>query len=238
MLDRLRRFFGGAAAEHPSVSEEPFGGHYEEWRNKRIKAIIDHYGPDFFRNKRVLEVGCGYGDIGAAIAARGAIVTCSDARQEHLDVVKQRHPSVEVLKADMDSARPISGKWDVLIHMGLLYHLGNPETALIDACSLTDYLVLETEVCDSDDAHFLVRLTDLENAGVSGAYDQAFNIVGARPSAAFVERVITSCGMTFDRQWSSSCNSSFHEYDWTPKNDGSWRHGLRRMWFAKRSIGV
>ena len=28
-----------------------FDGHYDEWRLKRIRAIVEHYGAEWFRGK-------------------------------------------------------------------------------------------------------------------------------------------------------------------------------------------
>lgn len=42
-----------------------FDPSYEEWRLHRIAKILEIYGIDYFRGKRVVEVGAGHGDIGA-----------------------------------------------------------------------------------------------------------------------------------------------------------------------------
>ena len=46
-----------------------FEGHYDLWRDKRVTKIISHYGPLFFKNKKVLELGAGYGHIGNYLSA-------------------------------------------------------------------------------------------------------------------------------------------------------------------------
>jgi SAM-dependent methyltransferase len=201
-----------------------FEDHYSDWRRKRIAAIADHYGPGFFNGKTVLEVGCGYGDIGAAFAAFGATVTCSDARDEHLQEAARRHPEVRVVAADLDGPWPFP-RHDVLLHLGLLYHLADPEQAIRQALDAADHLVLETEVCDSSDP-IVSRST------VEVGYDQAFNNHGCRPSPAFVERLLTESGRPFIRIEDDRCNTDYHRYDWPIKETGEFGHGLRRMWFV------
>lgn len=204
---------------------DAFADHYVEWRQRRIEAIVQHYGPDFFAGKRVLELGCGYGDLGAAFAQLGAQVTCSDARPEHLEVVRKRYPQVKTVAADLDREWPFEGGWDLVLHLGLLYHLRAPEPSIRWACAATRHLVLETEVCDSLDTRLILRTQE-------SGYDQAFNGCGCRPSTGCIETILRECGASFERLGDASCNSGMHVYDWTELNTGAWRHGLRRLWFV------
>ena len=63
---------------------EMFDNHYIDWRKKRFDFIINYYGKDYFNNKTILELGSGYGDLGAMFIDYGAKVTSVDARQEHI----------------------------------------------------------------------------------------------------------------------------------------------------------
>jgi SAM-dependent methyltransferase len=212
--------------ESPNIAD-PFLNHYVEWRDKRIKAITEHYGVDWFRGKKLLEVGCGYGDIGASFATLGAEVTCSDGRAEHLAVVRQRYPKVRALLADIDGHWPFTEKYDMIIHLGVLYHLKDHEVPLRQACAAAPHLVLETEVCDSDDPYKVIHV--VENSNV---YDQALHSRGCRPSGANIERILADCGMGFERLDNDSCNAGYHRYDWPVRHTGAYENGLRRLWFA------
>lgn len=57
-----------------------FQNHYEYWRAKRIVAIVEHYGENFFKGKKILELGCGYGDIGKVLISIGAEVIFCEGR--------------------------------------------------------------------------------------------------------------------------------------------------------------
>lgn len=206
--------------------EKHFSGHYIGWRAKRLAAILSHYGPSFFFNKKVLEVGCGYGDIGAVFAQLGASVTCSDARRRYLDVVRERHPEINVVQANLDEEWPFEHQ-DLVVHMGVLYHLSHYIEPLQRVCRGCDFMVLETEVCDSDDPSFVVQTKEK-------GYDQAISGTGTRPSADAIERVLDSCGMKYERITDARCNFELHRYDWQVTNSGAWQHGLRRFWFVER----
>lgn len=205
-----------------------FQEHYQHWRSQRTSAIISHYGPLWFKGKRVLELGCGHGDIGSIFSLLGADVTFSDARSEHLDTLRQRYPFSNTVLANCENEWPFEGRFDLILHLGLLYHLKDFEFSLNKSLDFGGNVVLETEVCDSNDPN-QVSFVKEDDAG----YDQSFGGVGSRPSPAYLERVFHDRNASFERLTDASCNSSFHCYDWRITNSGEWRHGLRRLWFIR-----
>jgi len=206
-----------------------FKEHYVKWRDQRIRCIVDHYGKDFFKGKKLLELGCGYGDIGAYFAKLGAKVTCLDARQEHLEVLKRRYPFLKAVQADLDNEWPFKkDEFDIILHLGTLYHLQYVDRPLVDVCQSTKHLVLETEVCDSDDPEMIIYTKER-------GYDQAFNKTGIRPSGAYIEKILKICGMKFKRLKTSNYDTEDHKYNWEIRNTGKWQHGLRRLYFAYKS---
>jgi hypothetical protein len=203
-----------------------FSGHYVKWRAKRISAILDHYGSSFFFDKSLLEVGAGYGDIGNVFSQLGANVTCSDARTEHLQVIRGKYPHIKCVTADLEDNWHL-GHHQIIIHMGVLYHLKDYKEPLKQACKNCDHLVLETEVVDSSDPKFVLKADEY-------GYDQAFGGHGIRPTAEAIEEILLESGMTFSRITDDRCNWDFHTYDWVVKNTKTLKHGQRRFWFAKK----
>ena len=122
------------------AKSEWFEDHYPDWRRKRVVAIAEHYGPTFFKGKSLLEVGCGFGSIGAEFAAMGAQVTCSDARAGHLEEAQRRHPEVSTVVADLDQPWQFTHH-DILLHLGVLYHLADPGKGVRDALQAADHIV-------------------------------------------------------------------------------------------------
>ena len=206
--------------------DQRFTVHYVEWRRRRVDAIRAHYGDQFFDGKTVLELGCGYGDIGATFAKLGARVTCCDARPEHLDVLSQRWPNLSVVVADLNHQWPFD-RFDVILHLGVLYHLEPSHESLRRSCRHGNHLVLETEVLDSSSSSLIARVDE-------DGYDQAVDGRGCRPTAARVERILREEGMRFERVADGRCNSGMHVYDWPVTESGEYRHGQRRFWFARK----
>ncbi|MEZ5290586.1 MAG: class I SAM-dependent methyltransferase [Vicinamibacterales bacterium] len=204
-----------------------FTRHYDDWRARRVAAIRGHYGDAFFKGRTLLELGCGYGDLGAAFQALGADVCCADAREEHLEVVRARHPGLRTVRADLNTEWPF-GPVDVIFHLGLLYHLEPTHESLRRACRSAPVVVVETEVCDSASPDAVIPADEQ-------GYDQAIDGRGCRPSAARVERVLSEEGFTWTRVADGRCNSGIHVYDWAETGSGRVAQGLRRFWFTERA---
>ncbi len=208
------------------VREPKFEGHYREWRATRLRFLNNYFGANFFKNKKILELGGGYGDLGISLWQQGAKITITDARQEHLDEIIRRYPKIcnekNVFRLDLENAWTEIGEFDVIIHFGVLYHLKNWELSLRESILRGKFIFLETEVSDFKENRNII----VEEKG----YDQAFSGIGSRPSVMAIERVIDSTGAKYKRHDSSILNSTLHTYDWEGADTKSWRHGLRRFW--------
>jgi SAM-dependent methyltransferase len=205
-----------------------FEGHYNSWRISRMNGVKKYVLPGYFESKTMLELGCGHADVGNMFCELGANVTSSDARKEHLDIVRQNYPKIKTLLMDCDNVN-IDNKYDVILHWGLLYHLKEIEIHLEKISQKCDVLLLETEVCDSDDASFYILTKE---AGP----DQAYNNIGIRPSPSYVENLLTKNGFQFKLINDPILNSNFHCYDWNIRNTKTWEHGLRRFWICWKNI--
>jgi len=202
-----------------------FSGHYEDWRRTRFNGILKYIEKDFFINKSLLELGGGYGDNGNLFKNLGSIVTSSDARNEHLIIGKNKYPDIKFELLDCDNDL-IKEKYDIILHWGVLYHLKNIEFNLKNVCEKCDYLLLETEVCNSlDDS---TNLLLFEN----NSYDQAYNRYGSRPSEKMIEKILTNSNFNFKLIMDPILNSGIHKYDWENINSGDYECGKRRFWIC------
>lgn len=205
-----------------------FDDRYFEWNNKRSKGIIDFYSYKFFYMKKVLDLGCGYGDLGGVIYRLGAGVTAVDVRQEHLKVVSKKFSGIKTVQANLDMQWPFHGqRFDMIFDLALLCHLESYESHLRTVCQTTTHLVLETAVCDSDDPQKCIIMEEDK-----GTYDLSFGGKGCYPSPAAIERILKDCGMNFKRMDNAKFNTEFYKYDWYPRNDNSTSLDKRRIWFA------
>jgi hypothetical protein len=204
-----------------------FEDHYVLWRCSRLAGLEKYFDVSILENKTVLELGCGYADLGAYFKDNYKCnITVSDARQEHLDIVAQRRPDLTSLIFDCDKDK-LSVKYNTILHWGVLYHISNIEEHLKNICASCDYLLLETEVSDSTDENYILFMDE------AGA-DQSFNNKGCRPSPAYVERILKENKFTYQIITDDILNAGFHNYSWAHRNSTSWTVGLRRYWIAWR----
>jgi SAM-dependent methyltransferase len=132
----------GKPHQDPKVFNEE---HYQEWRRKRLDVVYKHLDKKSFHNKSVLEAGAGLGHIAAEIKDLGAHVVAAEARKETIALGKKLFPSVDFVQYDFDGEWKL-GKFDIIFHFGLLYHLLDPRTNLEAALDNCDILILETVI--------------------------------------------------------------------------------------------
>ena len=201
-----------------------FERHYDDWRKKRIDKIISLFGYDYFKGKTLLEIGCGYADIGSHFHKIGAKVTSTDGRKEHIDEVKIRHPELESFVLDVDCEWDLNRKFDIIIHFGVLYHLSNWKENLKATLNHSNLVIFETEVANSDDI-------DGFYAHREAGYDQSLHNYGVRPSAKYIESVLTELGASYTRYDDGDLNSGFHKYNWSvDATKPLFTVGQRRFW--------
>jgi len=211
-----------------------FEGGYIQWRILRMNGIQKYISPDFFNNKTMLELGCAYADFGNMFYNLGSIVTSSDARNEHLEVVNTKYPHINTLRIDCDSDKIVE-HYDIILHCGLLNHLHEIEEHLENVAQQCDVLILESLVCDSDDNTFSISVHESGN-------NQAYNGKGIRPSPSYIERVLENNGFEYkvikdpilngDRNLDGPDLCNYTLYDWEITNSKNYNYTMVRFWIC------
>lgn len=202
-----------------------FDGHYIKWRDKRMKFIFNLLKPEVFKGETVLVLGDGQGDIGHEFYRAGAIVTCVEGRQEHIDIGKERFPHLIFICADLNLYE-IADTYDYIISMGLLYHLKRPRFHLNQICQHGEVIILESEVLD-------LKKPVVKYVDEGRWYDQGLDFKGCKPTEMYVENMFKKNKRNFTKYMSKELNSNIHQYDWESKNDGTDIMGRRRLWVLK-----
>ena len=174
---------------------------YEEWKNKRVKKIESIFGRDWFCGKSILELGAAHGDVGLHFLKLGAEVIFTDIREEYLQSIKNKvkdlHYTAYTLRIDQNERYDLGHKFDLVIHMAVLYCLENWRQDLECAMKHTDCMILDT----------------------------AFNKGGTAFTQEDVEGHLKDLGCKFIRLDTSDLNTDWswltngqmikHKYDWT-----------------------
>jgi 2-polyprenyl-3-methyl-5-hydroxy-6-metoxy-1,4-benzoquinol methylase len=83
-------------------------------------------------------MGCGHGHVGLFFEEIGSDVLFLDARKEHIEVVQNKTKAKTII---IDQNKPwYLGKFDILIHWGVLYHLDDWRSDL-ECCSRQSDLI-------------------------------------------------------------------------------------------------
>jgi len=208
-----------------------FAGHYHGWRITRINKIIQIFGEEYFDNKTLLELGCGFGDIGLYFEGLGSDVLFADGRGQHLAKIKERHrdKTINIVCIDQDRRWNLKRRFDVILHMGVLYHLQHWRRDLKCALDHSDLIILESEVANSSNPRFSLKRSEF-------GYDQALHKVACRVSASNIEKELTNLGASFERYDDEDLNSGLHIYDWKVNRKlPIWEPArFRRFWIVKK----
>ena len=197
---------------------------YKEWSAKRLAVIVDHYAREFFSGASVIDCGCGHGYIGDGLEKIGATAFYADGRPEH---IANRARSMVVDFNVLNDPR-LARRFDMILALGILYHLRQPAAFLQWACGHSDNVVVDSLVLDCDDSQAMLFLTEHVD------YDQSLDRIGCRPSPQWIERELSSNGMASMRVVDPGLNVGHHNYTWKARNNWTWAHDHRAWWFARR----
>ncbi len=202
---------------------------YSEWSKIKVKAIIDNYGFNYFLNKKILDLGCGYGDISGPLLRLGSKITALDARQDHLAIGKKKFPGLNFVKSDLDVEwKYEKNQFDLILALGILCHTRNPEELLRNICNSCTDLVLETAICDSDDSYY--SAVNIQNKNIQ---DQSVNGSGVFLTPTFIERILKECGFSFEVKILPKYKT--YNYHTGITNTKACNLEKRRLWIATKT---
>jgi SAM-dependent methyltransferase len=107
--------------------------HFGAWRPQWEKNFLDYmrpHGPEWFEGRLVLDVGAGSGRHSAEAARLGARVVAVDLGAS-IDVARANLPSDALtVQADAERLPFAPGSFDLVMSIGVLHHLPDPQRAL------------------------------------------------------------------------------------------------------------
>ena len=224
-----------------------FGEFYNEWRVKRVNKLVSLLGIDWFKGKKVLELGCAFGNIGFYLESLGAQVTFSDGRQESLNIVKSKDPNAKTILLDQDTNWNLNETFDLIVHFGISYNLNNWQQDLINTIKHAQYIAYETAVNKfSNDIEFKIKDYQYGHECYG-----PINSIGSLPSISLIETLFKNQNVDYTRYDDTTLNHSFMNYtlpnnkEYKPKDNNTiylqswqdpWGSGGRKYWLIKKDI--
>lgn len=199
--------------------------YHADWQQNRINFILSKYPKEFFRGKRILEVGAYNGYIGAYFNALGAEVHCLEGRVENVVNIMNDYPNITAEVANLDTDEWKWSKWDIIINFGLYYHLEKyHKEHLINCINNCDLMFFETVIYDSNDSEIYFRAEQGD--------DQSLTSIGGTPSTSYVENILNESGKVYKKYTDPFLNNYQHKYDWPDSGNKMFNQFYRRFWIV------
>jgi hypothetical protein len=207
--------------------------YHADWQVNRINFIKNLYPTDFFKGKRILELGSFNGFIGASFNELGAEVHCIEGRSENVKNILRDYPQLTAEVGNLDISDWNWGKWDIIINFGLIYHLEFYHKEHLKNCiENCDLMFLESVIYNSPDSEIYFR----DEANIPTIGDQSLSELGGTPSTSYVEDILTECNTKFVKYTDSALNGNGHHYDWDDTLEKSYHDRARRFWIVDCNV--
>lgn len=152
------------------------------------------------------DVGCGVGYFSGFLEELGFRVTGLDGRSGNVDEARRRHPTIEFGQANVeDGSITQRGTYDLVLCVGLLYHLENPLRALRNLAAMTkDVLLIESYAIPYKQTVFYLH----EEVSLE---DQSLTSLALYPSESSIIKICYKIGFRFVYRFSLLPNhEDFH----------------------------
>jgi SAM-dependent methyltransferase len=151
--------------------------------------------PDLTRGmdpRTALDVGCGFGYFSAFMSEQGFAVQAIDVRPENITEAKARYSNIGFAVRNIEDASVTDlGTFDLVLCLGLLYHLENPFRAVRNLFALTRKVcIIETMV-----APFSAPIAAFVEEG--DGQDQGRNYLAQIPSESWFLKALRKAGFSF-----------------------------------------
>jgi hypothetical protein len=197
--------------------------YHPDWQVNRINFILSKYPKEFFKGKRILELGACNGYISAYFKLIGAEVFVVEGRSENVEKIKEYYPDLNVEQYNLDTPDWKWGHYDIIINFGLYYHLEKYHKEHLENCiNNCDLMFFETVVYDSFESGIYFRYEE--------GYDQSLSNNGGTPSTSYVENIFSINNKNYEKFTDSSLNAYEHFYDWKDTGNNIFHQNQRRFW--------
>ena len=166
---------------------------YQELNEARLSFLQPAFADakTFFQARTAADVGCGLGYFTDKLRNLGFTATGLEGRRENAEEAKHRFPQLDFQVVNIEDPRAAEvGTFDLVLCLGLLYHLENPLQAVRNLHALTGSLLILESQCTPEE---LPRMVLFEEAAVE---DQGLRHVAFYPSEGCLVKMLYVSGFT------------------------------------------
>ena len=175
-------------AEKQSIFDIPVAREYNKVRQNFIAEFLAAIRGQIAITSAV-DVGCGVGLFSKFLSDRGLQVLALDGREENTLEGKKRFPEINFATGNIeDPAIAEVGVFDLVLCVGLLYHLENPFRAIRNLHALTSKVLLIETMCLPGTQPTMELLDE------GASENQALNYVAFYPSESCLIKMLYQAG--------------------------------------------
>ncbi|MGC2421833.1 MAG: class I SAM-dependent methyltransferase [Candidatus Acidiferrales bacterium] len=138
----ISRFWSEAELAAEFIFDEPHARRFAEARQAMLRPILSDLR-ERLQIRSVADMGCGVGYFSGFLRDLGFEVAGFDGRPQNIEEAKRRNSGIEFRHADVEDPSIIDlGPYDMVLCVGLLYHLENPLRALRNLSAMAGRLLL------------------------------------------------------------------------------------------------
>jgi SAM-dependent methyltransferase len=183
-----RRTTGVRPLSKPLVFDRPMQSEMRDAEIEFLRRVIPPW-QTAFALRTALDMGCGVGYFSATLRDLGFQTSAADGRAENISEARTRHTDIDFHVADVeDPALSALGVFDLVLCLGLLYHLENPLRAFRNLRALTGKLLLLESMVLPDDEPYLIVMDE------PGGEDQSMAAVSCYPSEGAIVKMAFRAG--------------------------------------------
>jgi SAM-dependent methyltransferase len=173
------------------VFDLPRYRHLDEARITFLRPVLDKLKREM-QLRTALDVGCGLGTFAVVLKDLGFQVLAVDGRQENIEEAQRRHQGIDFKMGDVeDSMTANLGSFDLVLCLGLLYHLESPLRAIRNLQHATGTAMLIESMCIDEAKPTML----LREEGPSE--DQGLRHIAFYPSEACLAKMLYVAGFSF-----------------------------------------
>jgi len=145
-----------------------------------------------FELDTAMDVGCGVGDFCAFLRDFGFRVSALDGRRDNVEEAQRRVESVKFYVANVEDPTLSSlGSFDLVLCVGLLYHLENPFRAIRNLFALTGKVLIVESRCTPEESSTLHLVDEAK------LEDQGLDYVAFYPSEGCLIKMLFRSGFPY-----------------------------------------
>lgn len=202
--------------------DKAFESYRKDLRDRKLEKLIEVLGKEWFKGKKVFELGCGHAQVSARLHELGAKVSCSDAREEHIEYVNKKYPFITTYVIDQNEPWKLDQEYDLVISWGVNEHLEHWAQDLKSTMQAGKKVSLDMVISEKDT--FIC-----EESG----YENSIHRMGSRVTIKDINKILAKSKKEFIRYDEAELNFVFVEYDWKENTSKDFNLGHRRFWISE-----